>query len=144
MGDFSIVDSNLRVALRFFGHATGSGSVDDLNGITAISSGLDYGVFNIALLSEPVRGARMLQARLAECGQYYASRKQSWSFWLCEDLLDAHALRAADEIGAGQGMRVISQAPAWLRTGLLRHPGLFLRLRSGQSQLLDCAPTLRS
>ena len=60
MREYQIVEANLRAAMRFFGQATGSGDVSPLAGVDAIYSGLDYGVFNIAVLSEPV-GVRQLR-----------------------------------------------------------------------------------
>src|SRR5437868_4250176 len=83
--DFQIVEQNLRVAMRFFGEATGAGDVCPLTGVEAIYSGLDYGVFNIAVLSEEVRAnGGGLEARIAECARYYGARATRWSFWLCE------------------------------------------------------------
>ena len=51
MSDFQIVDANLRAAMRFFGGATGRGEIASLPGGVAMYSGLDYGVFNIAMLT---------------------------------------------------------------------------------------------
>ncbi len=48
-----IIEENLRTAMRFFGEASGSGEIRSLDGAVAMFSGLDYGVFNIALLTRP-------------------------------------------------------------------------------------------
>jgi len=50
MQEFHAVEANLRTAMRFFGEATGTGEIQHLDGAVGIYSGLDYGVFNIALL----------------------------------------------------------------------------------------------
>ena len=50
MTDFQIVNANLRAAMRFFGYATGAGEIHPLDGALAIYSGLNYGVFNIAMM----------------------------------------------------------------------------------------------
>src|SRR5437660_3485675 len=86
--EFQAVEENLRRAMRFFGGATGGGEVCALNGADAIYSGLDYGVFNIAVLSGAVGPRESLEARLSECARFYQRHNARWSFWLCEDLLD--------------------------------------------------------
>src|SRR5512142_2006646 len=90
MLDFQIVDTNLQTAMRFFGAATGGGESLGLDGALAIYSGLDYGVFNIALLQgDPPQGIDGFTERLAGCARYFAPRTNRWSFWLCENSLDA-------------------------------------------------------
>jgi ribosomal protein S18 acetylase RimI-like enzyme len=117
-GDFRMVEDNLRVAMRFFGEATGSGEVRVTDGIEIVYSGLDYGVFNMALLARPVSSERDLASILATAGRYYRERKSRWSFWLCEDLLDPAARRHSREIFTEAGMRAISRAPGMLAPAL--------------------------
>ena len=126
MRDFEIVDQNLRTALQFFGDATGHGEIRALDGTMAIYSGLDYGVFNIAALSRPVlAGGGGLESRIAECARYYQPHSARWSFWLCEDLLEAGVRRHARQAFGGCGLRVISQPPGML-TEALRKPDWIL------------------
>jgi ribosomal protein S18 acetylase RimI-like enzyme len=115
MREFEPVEQNLRVAMRFFGEATGSGEIQKLTGATAIYSGLDYGVFNISMLDgHPAK----LEAPLAECAQYYLPRTPRWSFWLCEDLLDPATLRRARPLLLERGLYPISHAPGMLAPAL--------------------------
>jgi len=80
--------------MRFFGDATGSGESRPLEGALAIYSGLDYGVFNIAMLEgTPPDGIDGFTTRLAHCARYFAPRTMRWSFWLCEDSLDSSTRR---------------------------------------------------
>ena len=116
---FSQVDANLRLAMRFFGEATGSGGIGARPGVEMVYSGLDYGVFNIAFLTQPVSSSRDLAAILSECGRYYRERKVRWSFWLCEDLLEPVTRRRSRDLFDSFGMRSISQAPGMLATALL-------------------------
>src|SRR5260221_8441272 len=84
MTDFLIVDENLRTAMRFFGQATGSGEVFPLPGAVAIFSGLDYGVFNIAMLDGRITRARDgFENRLAGIGRFFKKRTPRWGllFW---------------------------------------------------------------
>jgi len=119
MPDFQIVDTNLRAAMRFFGDATGAGEIRPLDGALAIYSGLDYGVFNIALLAgHPPEGIDGFTERLAECARYFAPRTMRWSFWLCEDWLDVPTRRKARSLLLDRGLRPISQAPGMLAEAL--------------------------
>lgn len=120
MADFEIIDENLRTAMRFFGRATGSGEIATLTGAEAIFSGLDYGVFNIAMLTEtPPPRNHSLELRIAEVARYFKTRTPRWSFWLCEDRLDHVARRRAREIFADFGLRAISHPPGMIAPALL-------------------------
>jgi GNAT superfamily N-acetyltransferase len=115
MRDHQIVDANLRSAMRFFGEATGAGETRPLDGALAIYSGLDYGVFNIALLADQApEGIDGFTERLAECARYFAPRTMRWSFWLCEDSLDFSTRRRARSLLMDRDLRPISQAPGML------------------------------
>jgi ribosomal protein S18 acetylase RimI-like enzyme len=117
MREFEPVEQNLRVAMRFFGEATGAGQIQPLAGATAIYSGLDYGVFNIAMLDgSPAK----LESPLAECARYYMPRTLRWSFWLCEDLLDPATLRRTRPMLLERGLYPISHAPGMLAPALAR------------------------
>jgi GNAT superfamily N-acetyltransferase len=119
MRDFQIVDANLRAALRFFGDATGGGENHPLDGALAIYSGLDYGVFNIAMLAgSPPDGIDGFTERLAHCARYFAPRTMRWSFWLCEDSLDFSTRRRASSLLMDRDLRPISQAPGMLAEAL--------------------------
>lgn len=114
--DFLRIDENLRAAMRFFGQATGSGEVRMLDGSLVIFSGLDYGVFNIALLTSPAHDD--LEARLNDVARYFRERTLRWSFWLCDDMLDASAMKQARQTFQNFGMRVISHPPGMLAESL--------------------------
>jgi ribosomal protein S18 acetylase RimI-like enzyme len=117
-GGFRMVEDNLRVAMGFFGQATGAGEIRTADGVEMVYSGLDYGVFNIALLSGPVSSERGLTTILATAARFYHERKSRWSFWVCEDLLDSAARRHSREIFSNAGMRAISHAPGMLAPAL--------------------------
>lgn len=113
-----MVEDNLRVAMRFFGEASGTGEVRASGGAQMVYSGLDYGVFNIALLEQPLASERDLAAVLATCGRFYRERNVRWSFWMCEDLLDSSARRHSREVFAEAGLRIISHAPGMVALGV--------------------------
>lgn len=119
MLDFQIVDTNLQTAMRFFGAATGGGESRGLDGALAIYSGLDYGVFNIAMLQgDPPSGIDTFNDRLVQCARYFAPRTLRWSFWLCEDSLDSSTRRRARAVLMDRDLRPISQAPGMLAESL--------------------------
>jgi GNAT superfamily N-acetyltransferase len=113
-----MIESNLRKAMHFFGLATGTGEIRFAEGLELVYSGLDYGVFNIALLTQPVPSERDLSNLVAEAGRSYRDRKSRWSFWVCEDLLEPGARRHSREIFTEAGMRSISHAPGMVATAL--------------------------
>lgn len=137
MREFEIVDRNLRAAMRFFGEAVGTGEVRELEGVDAVYSGLDYGVFNIAMLSTAPSSSQDLDARLKVCANYYGSRRTRWSFWLCENHLDVRLQRRSKQLLSDLGLRVISEPPAMIAPGLgppqRSLPALEVRLVAEQS-----------
>lgn len=133
MSDFLTIEENLRCAMRFFGEATGSGEVRPLDGTVAMFSGLDYGVFNIALLTARVPGNHGdLEKRLAEVAHFFKQRTLRWSFWLCEDLLEPQARRRERQTFFDFGMRAISHPPGMVA------PYLFPPLRPLPA--VECRP----
>ncbi|HML15847.1 MAG TPA: GNAT family N-acetyltransferase [Bryobacteraceae bacterium] len=119
MCDYHNIEANLRTAMRFFGEASGSGCVETLDGTVAMFSGLDYGVFNISLLTREATEKDPLERRLAGAGRFFKSRTLRWSFWLCEDLLDPATRRRERQLFTDFGMRAISHPPGMLAPALL-------------------------
>lgn len=106
--------------MRFFGEATGTGEVRTMDRTIAMYSGLDYGVFNIALLTRPVMGNEGgLAAALGEASLYFKKRTRRWSFWLCEDLLEPGLRRKMRQICTDFGLRPISYPPGMIAPRLL-------------------------
>lgn len=120
--------------MRFFGEATGTGNVTSLPGAIAIYCGLNYGVFNIALLEQPVeKGWRQpgLEDRLNGIGRHFRERATNWSFWLCEDFLDTPGQKRARQVMNQAGLRPISYPPGMIAPALAqpRRPLPDLELR---------------
>ena len=120
MREFLTVEENLRCAMRFFGEATGTGEVRALDRTIAMYSGLEYGVFNISLLTRPAAtNDAGLDTALTEASLYFKQRTKRWSFWLCEDLLDAATRRKTRQICNDFGLRPISYPPGMMASKLL-------------------------
>jgi ribosomal protein S18 acetylase RimI-like enzyme len=119
MSDFVIIEENLRCAMRFFGLATGTGEIASLPGGVAMYSGLEYGVFNIAMMTGRVSHAGLtLEQRLVEFAHFFKSKTPHWSLWVCEDLLDQATRRRARQTLADFGLRAISHPPGMIATEL--------------------------
>lgn len=110
----AIIEENLRTAMRFFGEATGTGEIRELGGVIAMNCGRDYGVFNIALLTEPVASEVELQDRIEEAARYFRARRFRWSFWVCEDLIDPVTRRRLRPAFSRAAMRPISSPPGMI------------------------------
>lgn len=117
-GGVQMIEDNLQAAMRFFGEASGAGEISSSTGAMRVYSGMDYGVFNIALLDRLISSERELASIVASCGRYYRDRQVRWSFWLCEDLLDPATRRHGRELFGDAGMRVISHAPGMVALNL--------------------------
>ena len=110
--------------MRFFGYATGTGEIAPLPGGIAMYSGLEYGVFNIAMLEGRISHAGLtLEQRLFEIGQYFKPKTARWSLWLCDDLLDYATRRRSRQALADFGLRAISHPPGMIASTLLPPTG---------------------
>ncbi len=118
--EYEIVDENLRSAMRFFGQATEEGEVIEESGLAIISSGLDYGVFNLAMLAGPVpRDQHAIERSLEIPGRHFHARGLHWSFWLCEDRIDLLQRRRFRSLFIEYGFRQINHPPGMYAGALL-------------------------
>jgi ribosomal protein S18 acetylase RimI-like enzyme len=86
------------------------GHTTQLYGVEATSCGMDIAVFNAALLSAPASHAD-LQRVVAECSSYYRSKRLGWSFWLCEDLLQADTRVSSRSLFHKNGLTLVARPP---------------------------------
>jgi ribosomal protein S18 acetylase RimI-like enzyme len=110
---YAPVLANLRVAMSYYARATTDGRLRDESGLTLISSGVRYGVFNAAIPTTPIDDISRFAAMLDAARAWYADLLVPWSCWLCDDLV-ARPIRSR----ALDAMR---------RAGLhetARHPGM--------------------
>src|ERR1700733_12464526 len=120
MGDFETINENLRAAMRFFGYATGTGETASVPGGIAMYSGLDYGVFNIAMMDGRVSHAGLtLEQRLVEFAHYFKPKTPRCTLWVCEDLPDKPPPRRARQVLGDFGLRSISHPPGMIAPALL-------------------------
>ena len=116
-----LVDANLQQAMRFFGEATGLGSVKDRAGITVIDSGIDYAVFNISVFTGPrVASGLDFHERLCHPEKHFRERKVRWSHWVCLDLLPGSLGPQPDGVFRMRGLRRLTEAPAMVARRLIQ------------------------
>ncbi|MBX9601526.1 MAG: GNAT family N-acetyltransferase [Bryobacteraceae bacterium] len=110
---FETVDRNLRSAMQFFGRATGEGEVVERPELLLIHSGLQSGIFNMALLSVEA-GTVELVERLNQAAAYFARRATPWSVWLCEQWVASVTPAEVSAEFALRGFRQINHPPAMI------------------------------
>jgi len=113
MTDWEHIYRNLRQALRFFGEATGKGEVRELEQAIAIYSGIEYGVFNIAMLNALTDD---IEKSLNACAEYFRPQARRWSIWVCEDAFSLNSLGTLRNALARHQLGEISRAPGMLLT----------------------------
>lgn len=119
--DYMVVEENLRSAMRFFGQADERGLLSEAPGLSLIFSGIDYSVFNSALLSTPVAtDPEDLENRIATARSHFGPRGLRWSFWVCEDLVDRSIRRQARRAFAAERLRPFTDPPGMLAESLAR------------------------
>jgi ribosomal protein S18 acetylase RimI-like enzyme len=117
---YQIVEQNLRETMRFFALAKPTGELREMPGVTIVCSGVDYAVFNAAMLSAPVSGSDSgLARRITAASVHFAARGLRWSYWVCEDLLDRQTRNRSHTIFLHHGLRPLVEPPGMLAEQLL-------------------------
>lgn len=82
------IAQNLKMAMSNYGRSTGLGEVTELAGAVLVSSGVNYAVFNAAVIFEDLREQPgRISSLLDEAARFYQSRHLRWSCWVCDELL---------------------------------------------------------
>ncbi|MEZ5351622.1 MAG: GNAT family N-acetyltransferase [Bryobacteraceae bacterium] len=84
----SVVTRSLRRAMSAYAGSTPFGSVDQMPGMTLISSGIDYPVFNATVISASA-GAADFGDKVAMAARHYQRKQIGWSCWYCDELTGA-------------------------------------------------------
>ncbi|MGH7246463.1 MAG: GNAT family N-acetyltransferase [Pseudomonadota bacterium] len=117
--DYRIVEENLRRAMRFFGQAREDAALREAPGVSLNFSGINYSVFNSALLSTPVVADNGdLQNRIETAAAHFGPHGLRWSFWVCEDLLEGPVRRHSRQAFAARRLRAFTEPPGMLAESL--------------------------
>lgn len=115
MRDFEIINENLRNALAAFSYVRLSGEVDEAPGVSLVHAGVNYSLFNTALLTEPVPGGPVpFKNVLEEAESFFEKRSAPWSLWFCDDLLTSSERRRSRIFMATHGLRLMMEAPGMI------------------------------
>jgi len=119
--EYEPVEANLRETLKFFSLANDSGVVVETSELLLISSGINYGVFNTALLKNRVDSEQRLNEYISDAHAFFGSRGERWSFWVCQDLLGPPVLRRMRSLMESRRLRLLSEPPGMV-AGCLMPP----------------------
>jgi ribosomal protein S18 acetylase RimI-like enzyme len=134
----SVVEQNLRSAMRSYAATGGASEARDYPGVTVAFSGLDVPVFNSAMLTEQTNDIERL---ITTADIHFSARKAGWTFWLCEDMLPCDLRDSAlRSIFLSKGMRRIAEPPGMYAEAIappLKPPAkmTFARVDSEQTRL---------
>jgi len=118
---YGAVEQNLRQSLRFFARASGSGQVRETPGVTMVSCGKNYPLFNSALLASEVPGeGGDLASRITVPSAYFSALGYGWTYWVCEDMMDEPAHRSAPALFHSRGLHRVVGTPGMMATHLAR------------------------
>ncbi len=111
MCGFEIMEANLRATLGVFSLARPDGETRSEPGLVLISSGVEYSMFNAALLTEPVSAPAALRRCLERAEAYFSAKRLPWSLWLCTDWLRGRAIASAERECFAAGMHFVTDLP---------------------------------
>ncbi len=105
------IDANLRAALAMFARPNPSGATKQLEGVAVASSGLQFSMFNSAILTSAVSSRDELRDRIRAAGKFFRSRGLPWSFWVCEGWIENPVRSVVGEEFVSNGMHLVVELP---------------------------------
>ncbi|HYZ87271.1 MAG TPA: GNAT family N-acetyltransferase [Bryobacteraceae bacterium] len=111
MQPFEAAEANLRAAMRCYARCTPLGEVREHPGLVLTSSGVNFSVFNSAMLTAPVKTPQELELRIATAKVYFRQRGLQWSFWVCVELLDSQTRRYLPDLFRRANLRMVAEPP---------------------------------
>lgn len=114
------IHTNLRAAMKAYSCVAG-GDYQESGCLALSSCGINYSVFNSAMLRSPVRDLGQLHDAVQQSIQFFASRQLRWTFWLCLDALPPEMLPKVNAQLQSLGLRLLTEAPG-MATEALAEP----------------------
>jgi ribosomal protein S18 acetylase RimI-like enzyme len=109
--DFHPVEQNLREMFRALAASRERAERKDVDGVSIVSLGAAFQMFNAVFLNSPVKDENELYKRIAHGAQFMMARGLPWSLWICEDWLAAPVRKRAETICARNGLQLASEMP---------------------------------
>jgi GNAT superfamily N-acetyltransferase len=138
MAGFEAVEENLHATLAVFGRAKPAGQSCALAGVAVTSSGIQFSMFNSAVLTAPVPGARELERRVRTAREFFAARGLGWSFWVCQGWIEPGVRRIVGDVLYRSGLHEVTELPGMEASGL---PPPARRLPQIECRRVSDAPT---
>ena len=102
---------NLRESFRAVAGSRAPGEIRELPGVSIAAAGVTFQMFNTAFLSGPVATEAELERRILLASLHYDARGMEWSYWICNDWIDARTRKRARRILESSGMRLSVELP---------------------------------
>jgi len=111
MPGFEAIEENLHAPLAAFGGAKPSGEARPLAGVAVASSGVQYSMFNSAVLTARVASPRELRQRIETAAGFFEARRLGWSFWVCQGWLESGVRGVVADIFYRCGLHEVAELP---------------------------------
>ncbi len=118
MPAFEAMEENLRTTLAVFARATPAGATRPYAGVSVASSGVEFAMFNAAVLTSPVWTRDDLALRIETAAAFYAARRIPWSFWVCDGWIDRPVRREVSSVFSAHGLHVVTELPGMSASAL--------------------------
>lgn len=119
MAVFEVMEENLRATLAVFARANGSGATHQFPGVAVSSSGVQFSMFNSAVLTSPVSSAMELEHRIQTAAAFFSARGLAWSFWVCQDWIEKPVRSLVEIVFDRQRLHLVIELPAMLAEKLM-------------------------
>jgi hypothetical protein len=117
---FQDVDSNLRHTLCLLASQQNRGEVREAGGLTIASAGVQFAMFNAALISAPVlANDGGLGRRIQDAAIHFQERGLDWSCWICDHWLEEPLRFESGRIFARHGLRRATVYPGMVAERVL-------------------------
>jgi ribosomal protein S18 acetylase RimI-like enzyme len=114
MTDVEEIEASLRATLAVFAEPNDAGETADLPGVTLSCSGIQFSMFNSAILTAPVATASDLDRRIRAAGEFFRSRRFAWSFWICAGWLERDVRAVVQDVCARNGLHLVVELPGMI------------------------------
>lgn len=117
MRDCEVINENLRCALAAFSWVDPAGETQHSPGLSLAYSGSPFGLFNTALLTDPLLASGFAD-QLDIAASYFGRRRAPWSIWFCEDFFGYPARRQNGYRLSAMGLKSVMEAPGMISRGI--------------------------
>lgn len=105
------MEENLRESFRLLANGRARADVLEISGLSVVSLGVAFQMFNAAFFSALVETQADLEARLQIARRHFVTRNMSWSLWICEDWLAPGVRKKLSRTCEIFGLRLSSELP---------------------------------